>query len=63
MALARAGYGEGGFGLLPVVDAERTSNMARRALVEVQAQRLTDVIQLYIAAAADWTIKTPSATP
>ena len=63
LALARAGYGEGGFGLLPVVDAERTSNMARRALVEVQAQRLTDVIQLYIAAAADWTIKTPSATP
>jgi NodT family efflux transporter outer membrane factor (OMF) lipoprotein len=57
LRLARAGYGEGGFGLLPVVDAERTSNMAQRALVEAEAQRLTDVIQLYIAAAANWTAK------
>jgi NodT family efflux transporter outer membrane factor (OMF) lipoprotein len=55
LRLARAGYGEGGLGLLPVIDAERTYNMARRELIQAKAQRYLDVIQLYIATAADWT--------
>jgi NodT family efflux transporter outer membrane factor (OMF) lipoprotein len=55
LKLARAGYGEGGLGFLPVIDAERTYNMARRQLVSAQAQRYLDTIQLFIAAGADWT--------
>jgi len=55
LKLARAGYGYGGYALLPVIDAERTYNMARRQLVQAQAQRYLDAIQLFIAAGADWT--------
>ena len=55
LKLARAGYSEGGYALLPVLDAERTYNMARRQLVQAQAQRYLDSIQLFIAAGADWT--------
>jgi len=55
LKLARAGYGDGGYALLPVIDAERTYNMARRQLVQAQAQRYLDAIQLFIAAGADWT--------
>jgi NodT family efflux transporter outer membrane factor (OMF) lipoprotein len=55
LKLARAGYSEGGLSLLPVIDAERTYNMARRMLVQAQAQRYLDTIQLFIAVGADWT--------
>ena len=55
LRLARAGYSDGGFALLPVIDAERSYNMARRSLVQAQAQRYLDMIQLFIATAADWT--------
>jgi NodT family efflux transporter outer membrane factor (OMF) lipoprotein len=55
LKLARAGYSEGGLALLPVIDAERTYNMARRQLVQAQAQRYLDAIQLFIATGADWT--------
>jgi NodT family efflux transporter outer membrane factor (OMF) lipoprotein len=55
LKLARLGYSDGGFALLPVIDAERGYNMARRSLVEAQAQRYLDMIQLFIATAADWT--------
>jgi NodT family efflux transporter outer membrane factor (OMF) lipoprotein len=55
LKLARAGYSEGGLSLLPVIDAERTYNMARRQLIAAQAQRYLDTIQLFIATAADWT--------
>jgi outer membrane protein TolC len=55
LKLARAGYSEGGLALLPVIDAERSYNMARRGLVQAQAQRYLDTIQLFIATGADWT--------
>jgi NodT family efflux transporter outer membrane factor (OMF) lipoprotein len=53
--LVRMGYSEGGLSLLPLVDAERQYNLARRQLVAQQAQRYLDVIQLFIATGADWT--------
>ena len=55
LKLARSGYSEGGLSLLPVIDAERTYNMARRQLISAEAQRYLDTIQLFIATAADWT--------
>jgi NodT family efflux transporter outer membrane factor (OMF) lipoprotein len=55
LKLAQAGYGEGGLGFLPVIDAERDYNTARRRLVEAQGQRYLDAIQLFIATGADWT--------
>jgi NodT family efflux transporter outer membrane factor (OMF) lipoprotein len=55
LKLARAGYSEGGLALLPVIDAERTYNMARRELISAQAQRYLDTIQLFIATGANWT--------
>ena len=55
LKLARAGYSEGGLALLPVIDAERTYNMARRMLISAEAQRYLDTIQLFIATGADWT--------
>jgi NodT family efflux transporter outer membrane factor (OMF) lipoprotein len=55
LKLVRAGYSEGGLALLPVIDAERSYNMARRGLVQAQAQRYLDTIQLFIATGADWT--------
>ena len=55
LKLARAGYSEGGLSLLPVIDAERTYNQARRQLISAEAQRYLDTIQLFIATGADWT--------
>ena len=55
LKLARLNYSEGGSGLLPVIDAERTYNLSRRYLVQAQAQRYLDTIQLFIAVGADWT--------
>ena len=55
LALNRTGYSEGGLALLPVIDAERDYNNARRRLTIAQAQRYLDTIQLFIATGADWT--------
>ena len=51
---AQTAYRLGGGTLLQVVDSQRTVSRARRALVEVQAQRYEDLVQLYAATAADW---------
>jgi NodT family efflux transporter outer membrane factor (OMF) lipoprotein len=60
-SLARSGLGDtrvaytlGGGALLPVVDAQRQLNRARLQLVQAQGERLTDVIKLYAATAAQW---------
>jgi len=50
----RAAYSLGGGALLPVVDAQRQLNMARLQRVQAQAERLTDIIKLYAATAAQW---------
>jgi NodT family efflux transporter outer membrane factor (OMF) lipoprotein len=50
----RAAYSLGGGAFLPVVDAQRALNRTRRDLVQAQGRRLTDVIKLYAATAADW---------
>lgn len=44
----------GGGPLLPVIDAERQLQMARRTRVMVEGKRLADIAQLYVATAADW---------
>jgi NodT family efflux transporter outer membrane factor (OMF) lipoprotein len=51
---ARTAYRLGGGTLLQVIDAQRTFNRARRASVEAEGQRLSDLVQLYTATAADW---------
>ncbi len=51
---AQTAYRLGGGTLLQVVDSQRTVSRARRALVEAQAQRYEDLVQLYAATAADW---------
>jgi len=61
--LAEAGYKAGGLGLLPLIDAQRTSALARRGLIQAQARRVTDVIQLFIASGADWTQVAQAAKP
>ena len=47
-------YRLGGGTLLQVVDAQRQLSRARRALLQAQAQRYGDTVQLYAATAADW---------
>jgi outer membrane protein TolC len=37
-----------------VVQAQRTLSRARRALVEAQGRRMSDLVELYAATAADW---------
>jgi NodT family efflux transporter outer membrane factor (OMF) lipoprotein len=49
-----AAFRLGGGALLPVLDDERNLQLARRALVHEQGQRLADVATLYVATAADW---------
>jgi NodT family efflux transporter outer membrane factor (OMF) lipoprotein len=44
----------GGGPLVDVVQAQRTLSRARRALVEAQGRRMSDLVQLYAATAADW---------
>jgi len=44
----------GGGPLLDVVQAQRTLSRARRALVEAQGRRMSDLVELYAATAADW---------
>ena len=48
----------GGGPLLDVVQAQRTLSRARRALVEAQGRRLSDLVALYAATAADWRTST-----
>jgi NodT family efflux transporter outer membrane factor (OMF) lipoprotein len=44
----------GGGPLVDVVQAQRTLSRARRALVEAQGRRMSDLVTLYAATAADW---------
>jgi NodT family efflux transporter outer membrane factor (OMF) lipoprotein len=48
------GYRLGGSTLMQLVDAQRTLSRARRALVMAQAQRFSDLVQLYAATAATY---------
>jgi NodT family efflux transporter outer membrane factor (OMF) lipoprotein len=50
----RAAYSLGGIALLPVVDAQRQLNQARRNRIEAEGQRMADIVKLYTATAADW---------
>jgi len=49
-----AAFKLGGGALLPVLDDERNLQLARRARVMEQGQRLADIATLYVATAADW---------
>jgi len=51
---AQTAYRLGGGTLLQVIDAQRTLNRTRRNSVQAQGQRLSDLVQLYTATAADW---------
>jgi NodT family efflux transporter outer membrane factor (OMF) lipoprotein len=51
---AQTAYRLGGGTLLQVVDSQRTVSRARRALVQAQAQRYSDLVELYAATATDW---------
>nr|MEA2797968.1 hypothetical protein [Phenylobacterium sp.] len=44
----------GGGPLMDVVQAQRTLSRARRALVEAEGRRMSDLVELYAATAADW---------
>jgi NodT family efflux transporter outer membrane factor (OMF) lipoprotein len=44
----------GGGPMVDVVQAQRTLSRARRALVEAQGRRMSDLVELYAATAADW---------
>ncbi len=44
----------GGGPMIDVVQAQRTLSRARRALVEAQGRRMSDLVELYAATAADW---------
>jgi outer membrane protein TolC len=51
---AQSAYRLGGGALIQVIDAQRQLSRARLALAEAQAQRFSDLVQLYAATAADW---------
>ncbi|MDB5495684.1 MAG: efflux system, outer rane lipoprotein NodT family [Phenylobacterium sp.] len=51
---AQTAYRLGGGTLLQVIDAQRQLNRARRASVQAEGQRLSDLVQLFTATAADW---------
>ncbi|MDB5477246.1 MAG: efflux system, outer rane lipoprotein NodT family [Phenylobacterium sp.] len=55
---AQTAYRLGGGTLLQVIDAQRTFNRARRNSVQAEGQRLSDLVQLYTATAADWRTET-----
>jgi NodT family efflux transporter outer membrane factor (OMF) lipoprotein len=44
----------GGGPLMDVVQAQRTLSRARRSLVEAEGRRMSDLVELYAATAADW---------
>lgn len=51
---AEAAYRIGGGTLMQVVDAQRQLSRMRRTIVQAQAQRFSDLVQLYAATATDW---------
>ena len=51
---AQTAYRLGGGSLLDVVDAQRQLSRSRRALAEAEGQRLSDMVELFTATAADW---------
>jgi NodT family efflux transporter outer membrane factor (OMF) lipoprotein len=51
---AQTAYRLGGGALLQVIDAQRQLSRTRRALVEAQGQRFSDLVELFTATAADW---------
>jgi len=51
---AQTAYSLGGGTLLQVVDAQRQLSRARRASVQAEGLRLSDLVQLYTVTAADW---------
>ena len=53
----------GGGPLVDVVQAQRTVSRARRALVEAQGRRMSDLVELYAATAADWRTAAAPAQP
>ena len=57
---AQTAYRLGGGARLDVVQGQRTLGRARRALVEAQSRRMSDLVELYAATAADWR---PAAAP
>ena len=54
LRLSRIAYQAGGTGQLPLVDAQRTANDARRVLAAAQTRRALDTVSLTIAAGAKW---------
>jgi NodT family efflux transporter outer membrane factor (OMF) lipoprotein len=59
--LAEAGYQAGGLGIVPALDAQRTLSAARRGVIQARARRLSDLVELAVATAAD--IGAPPARP
>ncbi|THD57105.1 efflux transporter outer membrane subunit [Phenylobacterium sp.] len=53
----------GGGPMVDVVQAQRTLSRARRALVEAQGRRYSDLVQLYAATASDWGATATAASP
>ena len=53
----------GGGPMVDVVQSQRTLSRARRALVEAQGRRYSDLVQLYAATAADWGATATAAAP
>ncbi len=51
---AQTAYRLGGGARLDVVQGQRTLSRAKRALVEAQGRRMSDLVELYAATAADW---------
>ncbi len=51
---ARSSYTLGGGPFVDVVTAQRRLNTVRRDYVDAQAQRLSDIVKLFTATAADW---------
>jgi NodT family efflux transporter outer membrane factor (OMF) lipoprotein len=51
---AQTAYRLGGGTLLQLIDAQRTLSRSRRSVVQAEAQRLSDLVELYTATAADW---------
>jgi NodT family efflux transporter outer membrane factor (OMF) lipoprotein len=51
---AKNAYRLGGGPLLDVIDAQRALSRSKRTLVQAQGQQLSDLVELYVATAADW---------
>lgn len=51
---ARVGFEKGGWPFINVLDAQRLHNQALQDLASAQGQRLSDMVLLYVATAANW---------